>query len=211
MNQPITNILVVGIGGLGVMTAAEVLARAALAQGHDVKKTEVAGMAQRGGVASSHVRFGPRVHSPQITPGEADILLGFEAAEALRWSHYLKPTGVALVNSLRVKPPVVSIGLYAYPNDPIAAMRAAGVEVHAFDAAAIAAELGNMKLVNTIMLGAIADDLPFPVEALKESIVGGFRARKPELVELNERAFNMGRATVNSLKAAPRTGRLASR
>ncbi len=207
----ITNILVVGIGGLGVMTAAEVLARAALSQGHDVKKTEVAGMAQRGGVVSSHIRFGSRVYSPQISTGQADILLGFEAAEALRWSHYLRPTGIALVNSLRIKPPVVSIGLYAYPKDPIGAMRAAGIEVHAFDAAAIAEELGNMKLVNTIMLGAIAADLPFSVDVLKESIVRGFRARKPELIELNERAFEAGRATVNSLKALPRAGRLASR
>ena len=72
-----TNILVVGIGGQGVMTATEILAEAAIAFGHDVKKTEVAGMAQRGGVVSSHLRFGPRVLSPQISPGTADVLLGF--------------------------------------------------------------------------------------------------------------------------------------
>ena len=74
----ITNILVVGTGGQGVMTATEILAEAAIAFGHDVKKTEVAGMAQRGGVVSSHLRFGPKVLSPQITPGTADVLLGFE-------------------------------------------------------------------------------------------------------------------------------------
>ena len=75
-----TNILVVGTGGQGVMTATEILAEAAIALGHDVKKTEVAGMAQRGGVVSSHLRFGTKVLSPQITPGSADVLLGFEAA-----------------------------------------------------------------------------------------------------------------------------------
>jgi indolepyruvate ferredoxin oxidoreductase beta subunit len=76
----VTNILVVGIGGQGVMTATEILAEAAIALGHDVKKTEVAGMAQRGGVVSSHLRFGPKVLSPQIMPGTADLLVGFESA-----------------------------------------------------------------------------------------------------------------------------------
>ena len=103
----VTNILVVGTGGQGVMTAAEILAEAALAEGHDVKKTEVAGMSQRGGVVSSHLRFGPRVLSPQISPGCADLLLGFEAAEGLRWQHMLRPDGLALINLGRLVPPVV--------------------------------------------------------------------------------------------------------
>jgi indolepyruvate ferredoxin oxidoreductase beta subunit len=77
----ITNILVCGIGGQGVMTATEILSEAAIAEGHDVKKTEVAGMSQRGGVVTSHLRFGRKVLSPQIAPGTADVLLGFEAAK----------------------------------------------------------------------------------------------------------------------------------
>ncbi|CDH46413.1 indolepyruvate oxidoreductase subunit beta [Candidatus Contendibacter odensensis] len=190
----VTNILVVGIGGQGVMTAAEMLARAALAQGYDVKKTEVAGMAQRGGVVSSHVRFGPKIYSPQIDPGEADLLIGFEAAEALRWLPYLRPTGVAMVNTLRLAPPVVSAGLYDYPLDPIGELAAAGIAVHAFDAGALADELGNSKLVNTIMLGAISDYLPFPATVLEECIVAGFRAYKPKLADINARAFAAGRA-----------------
>jgi indolepyruvate ferredoxin oxidoreductase beta subunit len=193
MLDGITNILVVGIGGQGIMTAAEMLARTALSQGYDVKKTEVAGMAQRGGVVSSHVRFGPRVYSPQIDPGEADLLIGFEAAESLRWLPYLRPTGVAMVNTLRIAPPVVSAGLYEYPVDPIGELVAVGIEVHAFDAGAIADELGNPRLVNTIMLGAISDHLPFPAEILKASIVEGFRAYKPELADINARAFDAGR------------------
>ena len=193
MLDRITNILVVGIGGQGVMTAAEMLARTALSQGYDVKKTEVAGMAQRGGVVSSHVRFGPRVYSPQIDAGEADLLIGFEAAEALRWLPYLRPTGVAMVNTLRIAPPVVSVGLYDYPPDPIGELAAMGIEVHAFDAGAIAEQLGNLKLVNTIMLGAISDYLPFPAEVLRESIVEGFRAYKPKLADVNAQAFDAGR------------------
>ena len=193
MVEGITNILVVGIGGQGVMTAAEMLARTAMTQGYDVKKTEVACMAQRGGVVSSHVRFGPKVYSPQIDPGEADLLIGFEAAEALRWLPHLRATGVAMVNTLRIAPPVVSVGLYDYPPDPIGELAAAGIEVHAFDAGAIAEELGNPKLVNTIMLGAISDHLPFPAEVLKASIVEGFRAYKPKLADINAQAFDAGR------------------
>jgi indolepyruvate ferredoxin oxidoreductase beta subunit len=190
----VTNILVVGIGGQGVMTAAEILAEAAISLGLDVKKTEVAGMSQRGGVVSSHVRFGKRVLSPAIAPGEADILVAFEAAEGMRWCSYLKPGGIAMVNTLRLAPPVVSLGLFDYPQDPVAEMRDAGVNVHGFDAGAIAKELGDLRLVNTVMLGAIADHLPFPADTLKRCIVDRFRARKPQLVEKNERAFEAGRA-----------------
>lgn len=197
-DKDVTNILVVGIGGQGVMTAAEILAQTAIVQGFDVKKTEVAGMAQRGGVVSSHVRFGPKVLSPKIVAGTADILVGFEAAEAMRWSDHLRPEGVAMVNTLRLEPPVVSLGLYDYPEDPVGAMRAAGVNVYAFDAGAIALELGDLRLVNTVMLGAIADHLPFPAEVLEEQIVARFRARKPQLVAANEQAFARGRAAAHA-------------
>ncbi|MES9968094.1 MAG: indolepyruvate oxidoreductase subunit beta, partial [Sedimenticola sp.] len=186
--QKTTNILVSGIGGQGVMTAAEVLSQTALAQGYDVKKTEVAGMAQRGGVVTSHVRFGERVLSPAIPPGEADILVGFEPAEALRWCKHLRPDGVAMVNRVRQEPPVVSLGLYDYPEDPIGQIQQLGVNVHAFDAGAIARDLGNFRLVNTVMLGAIARYLPFSPEILKNEILDRFRLKKPKLVEINEKA-----------------------
>ena len=190
----ITNILVAGIGGQGVMTAAEVLAQTALSQGYDVKKTEVAGMAQRGGVVTSHVRFGKRVLSPAIPPGEADILVGFEPAESLRWCKELRPNGVAMVNIMKQEPPVVSFGLYEYPEDPVSQIVEAGINVHAFDAGKIARDLGNFRLVNTVMLGAISRYLPFPAEVLKNEIVDRFRERKPALVEINEKAFEAGQA-----------------
>lgn len=189
----VTNILVCGIGGQGVMTAAEILAQAAIARGLDCKKSEVAGMAQRGGVVTSHLRFGRKVYSPVITPGTADILLAFEVAEGARWADQLRPGGIALVNTIRLVPPVVSSGLYAYPEDPVAAIRAAGVPVVAFDAGAIARDLGDLRLVNTVMLGAVADRLPFPAEELEEQIVGRFRERKPAMVEVNRQAFAAGR------------------
>ena len=190
----ITNILVAGTGGQGVMTATEILAQAAIAMDFDVKKTEVAGMAQRGGVVNSHLRFGKHVLSPVIPAGEADVLLAFEAAEALRWRHEVRPNGVILVNTLRLAPPVVSSGLFSYPDDPVAALRTSGHTVFAFDAGEIARDLGEIKLINTIMLGAISDHLPFPPEELKERIVASFRERNPALADLNTRAFDSGRA-----------------
>jgi indolepyruvate ferredoxin oxidoreductase beta subunit len=198
MNPTTTNILVVGIGGQGVMTASEILSEAAISQGYQVKKTEVAGMSQRGGVVSSHVRFGPKVLSPEIVPGEADILLGFEAAEAMRWSHYLRAKndgagGMAMINRLRLVPPIVSFGLFEYPDDPVAAVRGQGYEVRDFDAGEIARELGDLRLVNTIMLGAISDELPFTAETLKTCIIDRFAARKPALADLNAKAFDLGK------------------
>jgi indolepyruvate ferredoxin oxidoreductase beta subunit len=194
MTESITNILVCGIGGQGVMTATEILAEAAIAEGHDAKKTEVAGMAQRGGVVTSHLRFGPKVLSPQIAPGTVHVLLGFEAAEALRWSHYLRPDGLALVNDARLVPPVVEIGLFDYPDDPIGQMHARGVRTVSFDAARIARELGDLRLGNTVMLGAIADHLPFSPDVVLRSIEARFARKGEAVVDLNRRAFAAGRA-----------------
>lgn len=202
MNQDsITNILVCGIGGQGVMTATEILAEAAISQGHDVKKTEVAGMAQRGGVVTSHLRFGPKVLSPQIAPGTVQVLLGFEGAEALRWVHYLRPDGLALVNNAKLVPPVVELGLYDYPEDPIGQMRAAGHRVVAFDALSIARDLGEVRLGNTVMLGAIADHLPFPPDVLLDCIVKRFARKGDKVVDANRRAFAAGRAAVTAIPA----------
>lgn len=202
MNTQVTNILVVGVGGQGVMTATEILAEAAISLGHDVKKTEMAGMSQRGGVVTSHLRFGPKVLSPKIAPGEADILVGFESAEALRWCHYLKPGALLLMNTARLVPPVVSCGLYPYPDDPAAEIRARGVHVNAFDAMAIARQLGDLRLGNSVMLGAMADHLPFGADVLLDAIVRRFGQRKPEMVELNRRAFMAGRSVVAELEHA---------
>jgi indolepyruvate ferredoxin oxidoreductase beta subunit len=198
----ITNILVVGTGGQGVMTATEILAEAAIALGHDVKKTEVAGMAQRGGVVSSHLRFGKKILSPQITPGQAHVLLGFEAAEGMRWRHMLRPDGLALINTGRLVPPIVELGLYEYPADPVAEVRAAGTRVFSFDASAIANELGDIRLGNTVMLGAISDYLPFPAEVIEQCILKRFASKKPALVELNRRAFAAGRAAAEAAAKA---------
>jgi indolepyruvate ferredoxin oxidoreductase beta subunit len=98
------------------------------------------------------------------------------------------------MNTARLVPPVVDIGLYEYPDDPLGEIKARGFQVHAFDAMAIALELGDMRLGNTVMLGAMADHLPFPAEVLLDAILKRFRARKPHMVDINQKAFEAGRA-----------------
>jgi indolepyruvate ferredoxin oxidoreductase beta subunit len=188
-----TNILVVGIGGQGVMTAAEVLARVALDAGWDASKTEIAGMSQRGGVVSSQVRIGSRVHASEIAPGQVDLLLALEAAEGLRWCHWLAPGGRAIVNTLRAVPPVVSSGRAKYPDDPFGDLRALGHAGWSVDASAIAVSLGDVRLANTVLLGAAADSLPFDSDALLEQIRRRF-ARNEQLRQRNAAAFEAGRA-----------------
>lgn len=187
-----TDILVVGIGGQGVMTAAETLARAALAAGLEATKTEMAGMSQRGGVVCSQVRIGGHIEATEVRPGQAHLLVAFEAAEGLRWSHYLAPQGRAYVDSWRAVPPVVSSGQFEYPKDPAAAMRAAGVDVFELDARSIAARLGDIRFANSVMLGAAAETLPFAAEVLRAEVLRRFD-RNASLADSNARAFDAGR------------------
>jgi len=189
-----TNILVVGIGGQGVMTAAEALARAALAAGLEATKTEVTGMSQRGGVVCSQVRIGEHVEASEIRPGDAQLLIAFEAAEGLRWSHYLARDGKAIVDRWRAVPPVVSSGIHEYPVDPAAEMRSRGVNAIDLDARSVAESLGDVRLANTVMLGAAAAQLPFPPELLRNEVLRRFGADRA-LRQSNASAFDAGRET----------------
>ncbi|OFZ89463.1 MAG: indolepyruvate oxidoreductase [Betaproteobacteria bacterium RBG_16_64_18] len=186
------DILVVGIGGQGVMTAAETLARAALAAGFDATKTEVAGMSQRGGVVCSQVRIGVHIEATEVRPGQVRLLLAFEAAEGLRWSHFLAPHGRAFVDSWRAVPPVVSSGHFDYPKQPAADMRNAGVDVVELDARSVAAGLGDLRLANSVMLGATAASLPFAPDFLRAELLRRF-GKNPALADSNARAFDAGR------------------
>ena len=196
-----TDVLVVGIGGQGVMTAAEALARAALGAGLQATKTEVTGMSQRGGVVCSQVRIGTHVEASDVRPGAAQLLVAFEAAEALRWCHYLAPQGVALADGWRAVPPIVSSGVHEYPADPLGEMRARGVNVIEVGARSLAESLGDVRLANSVMLGAAASMLPLPPEALRDEVVRRFGGRS-EIAQANASAFDAGRALVPSASAA---------
>jgi indolepyruvate ferredoxin oxidoreductase beta subunit len=189
-----TDVLVVGIGGQGVMTAAEAIARAALDAGYDVTKTEVTGMSQRGGVVCSQVRIGAHIDTSEIRPGAARLLIAFEAAEGLRWSHYLAPDGSVLIDPWRAVPPVVSSGVFQYPADPLAELRATNPRVFEIDARAIAQSIGDPRLANTVMLGAAAATLPFPEETLRAEVTRRFG--DGDIAAQNAAAFDAGRAAV---------------
>jgi len=167
------NVLLAGIGGQGVLTAAQLLAEAAVHAGYDAKKSEVHGMAQRGGVVTSHVRFGVKVYSPIISPGTVDLLVAFESAEGLRWRSEVRPGGHLVVNCLQVPPPVVNLGLFRYPEDPIGDLRMGGAM--AVEASALAIALGSPRLAGTVLVGAAAAWLPLEPSDWEAAVRRRFR------------------------------------
>lgn len=190
MTKKKIDILIVGVGGQGVLLASEIVAEVAILAGLDVKKSEVHGMAQRGGVVSSHIRIDEKVYSPMITAGQADILLSFEQAEALRAIEWLKPEGHVVVSQTRIVPAIVTSSKeHTYPDNPIAELRSSGKKVIDVEADRIAAELGNPRLVNTILLGVASNYLPFERAAWEQTMK---KKIKPRFVDLNLQAFARG-------------------
>ena len=186
----ITNIIVCGVGGQGTLLASNLIAECALEEGFDVKKSEVHGMAQRGGSVVSHVRFGEKIHSPLLRIGQADILLGFEELEALRWAEFLKPNGLALINKQRIMPMSVSAGSAVYPEEIIEKICKLPAEVLALDAIGTATALGNHKCLNIVLLGALTKRINI---LKKETMERMMRKRVPhKLLELNVKAFEAG-------------------
>ncbi len=185
------SILIVGVGGQGVLLASELISEVAIRAGLDVKKSEVHGMAQRGGVVSSHVRVGPKVYSPTIPYGQADVLISFEQAEGLRAVDWMKKDGVAIVSTTSLIPAIVtSTKDLTYPYDALERMKEKLANVIAVEADAIAHELGNPRLVNTILLGVMSGYLPFDIASWNEAIKTKV---KPKFVEINLTAFERGR------------------
>lgn len=184
------NVLIVGVGGQGVLLASQILSEVALQAGFDVKKSEVHGMAQRGGVVSSHVRFGPKVFSPLIPGGQADVILAFERAEALRWAHELKPDGSLIVNDQKLVPPIAVDPQYVYPEDAIEQLKGRVKNLGVVNAAEVSEKLGNPRLANTVLLGALSRTLDFDVDLWRQVI----SRRVPKgTEEVNLKAFEEGR------------------
>ena len=187
------NFLLAGVGGQGTILASDVLAEVALAAGYDVKKSEVHGMAQRGGSVNTHIRWdADQVHSPLIGLGEADLLLVFEEAEALRYAEFLKPGGAAIVNCHAIKPITVTSGGAEYPTeDQVRAVYANLTErFHLVPGTAIAEELGNVRAANVVLLGALSSLLEVQSETWLAVIE---RRVPPKYAELNRQAFLRGR------------------
>ena len=183
------NIMIVGVGGQGSLLASKLLGRLLLTRGYDIKVSEVHGMSQRGGSVVTYVRFGDKVYSPVIDKGEADYIVSFELLEAARWTEYLKPDGKIIVNTQQINPMPVIIGAAQYPEDLVAKMKAAGLDVDAFDALKLAEEAGSAKAVNIVLMGRLAKTFGIPTEkwidALKATVA-------PKFFEMNVKAFQLG-------------------
>jgi len=193
------NLLITGAGGQGIILASDIIGETAIAAGYDVKKTDTIGMAQRGGSVLSHLRIARQVWSPLIRQGEADLLLALEKLEAARWSSYLRPGGIAIVNNHALPPLSVSLGNARYPGDDEIKdiLKQITDQVFFINGTARAKALGNIRTLNIFMLGGASLFLPFKVSVWRESIA----RRLPEKVrEINLTAFDHGRKEVKGVR-----------
>ncbi len=190
------NIVFSGVGGQGILLASEITADAVISSGLDVKKSEVHGMAQRGGSVVAHLRFGKKVYSPLIEAGTADIQVAFEMLESLRYLALLKPGGTVIVNTQKIPPLSVSTGILDYPADVPAELRDRGFDVYPVDALEVARAVGEVRTVNIVLMGAMSRFLPVTEKVFLDTI----RKRvKPKFVDVNLEAFRKGR----EMSAAP--------
>ena len=182
------NIMIVGVGGQGTLLTSRIIGKTALENGFDVKISEVHGMAQRGGSVVTFVRYGDKVSEPVVEEGCADIIISFERLEALRYFHYLKKDGKIIINDCRIDPMTVVVGLSHYPENIIENL-SDKAEVYSIDGVKIAKELGNSKVLNSVVLGLAAKHIGFYkvdwIKVLKDTV-------PPKTIDLNTKAFLLG-------------------
>jgi indolepyruvate ferredoxin oxidoreductase beta subunit len=190
MKSSIKNILIVGVGGQGVILASNILSEVAMISGFDVKKNEAHGQSQRSGSVPSHIRYGKKVYSPIISPGEADIILAFEELEGLRWAHYMKSGGKIIINNQRIYPTSVTSGVEKYPEDVISILKKGEMDVMEVDGMRLANQMGNPLVISTILLGVLSNYLVFSeskwIEMISKIVPEKHR-------NINIEAFKLGR------------------
>src|SRR3990172_3366437 len=188
------NLLFAGVGGQGSLLIAELTSIAAANNQYDVKQTEVHGVSQRGGSVETHVRFGAKVYSPIVSPGEADVVIALEKLEALRFAHYANPEkGVVIVNDHEIIPGSVTDAEKTYPHQAISFLQEKGLQVIPLLATKIAHELGDGRMANVVMLGALSTLLTIPEESWLKVLQFRLPAR---YLEGNLKAFESGRLSV---------------
>ena len=186
------NFLITGVGGQGTVLASDIMAAVGLAADYDVKKSDILGLAIRGGAVISHVRWGERVHSPIVPEGRADYLVAFEILEGLRWLDQVRPQGTIMINQQEIHPVSVSSGFATYPDQETVekSLQHVGASVFRVPGLEMARKLGNARVLNVILLGAISALLPVEPEAwegvLEERV-------PPRYKNLNIQAFRNGR------------------
>lgn len=181
-------ILLVGVGGQGTILAGNLLAMAATESGLDVKVSEIHGMSQRGGSVSTVIRMGEHVSTMVCDPGMADVIVAFEAVEALRDHHYLAEGGRLFVNDEQITPVSVNIGSFSMPENVEKRLEAMNATL--INAGKIARDLGSPRSTNVVLVGALSTALPFPLDVWEDAIK---RRVPPKTIEANLAAFHAGR------------------
>jgi len=185
----VKSILLVGVGGQGILLSSEVLSEILIRMNYDIKKNEIHGMAQRGGTVTSQIRYGEKVYSPKIPDRGCEMIVSLEYMESARFLNLLAPGGIILSSSQKIIPSVVSSGQGKYPENIEDYYKKNHINCSFIPAHQFAEELGNMKVINIIMMGYLNQKLQFPVEVwetvLKEKV-------KPKFIDLNLKAFHKG-------------------
>jgi indolepyruvate ferredoxin oxidoreductase beta subunit len=188
-DNKVKSILFAGVGGQGILRASDIICEVIMEAGFDVKKSEVHGMAQRGGCVTSHVRYGEKVYSPLAEPGSIQTLVSFEKMEALRYLKFLKKDAAIIVNTEEIYPPAVNMGDAPYPDDVISFLKQNYGKIINFDAGQLAQKAGNIKTANVVLLGAISNLMNIDKSIWERVIKKSFPEK---LVKMNLTAFQMG-------------------
>lgn len=184
-----------GVGGQGIVVLSDIYCEAAMLDGFDVAKAEIHGMAQRGGSIVAYTRIGPKVESPLIETGKADAIIGFEVLETARALPMLKKDGTIVVNTKYIPPNCTVLGAKPKKTEDLMALMHAKATVYEVDGVGIAEKLGNLLVVNTILLGALSalPETPVKIESFQQAIAGRL---KQKYINLNLKAFQLGRESV---------------
>jgi indolepyruvate ferredoxin oxidoreductase beta subunit len=194
MDQMTTNILVAGVGGQGVILASDIMSEVFMEAGYDVKKSEVHGMAMRGGIVTSHFRFGKKVYSPLIKEGEVDILFAFEQLEGLRWINHLRANGKIIMNDHTINPPAVNLGEMEYPKAIPEKIKSKFKDFYLVKGTEMALLLGDARAANVVLLGAISKFLEVNEDIWLKTILSYLPLK---VHELNRKAFSEGRDQIS--------------
>jgi indolepyruvate ferredoxin oxidoreductase beta subunit len=189
VDNEVKSILFAGVGGQGILRASDIICEVIMEAGLDVKKSEVHGMAQRGGCVTSHVRYGKKVYSPLAETGSIATLISFEKMEALRYLRFIRKDAAIIVNTEEIYPPAVNMGDAPYPEDAISFLNKHYGKVVSFNAAELAQKAGNIKTANVVLLGALSNLMNID-QSIWQSVIK--KSFPEKLVKINLDAFQMG-------------------
>jgi indolepyruvate ferredoxin oxidoreductase beta subunit len=188
-DNEVKSILFAGVGGQGILRASDIICEVIMKAGFDVKKSEVHGMAQRGGCVTSHVRYGKKVYSPLAEPGSIQTLVSFEKMEALRYLNLLENDAAIIVNTEEIYPPAVNMGDMPYPHDAVDFLKKTYQRVIGLNAAELAKKAGNVKTANVVLLGALSNLMTID-QSIWQSVIK--KSFPEKLIKINLDAFQLG-------------------